>query len=479
MVLLSWGIIMTVENINISSAIEKVRKLLKGDKSISPGLVAAVELLITVVTILLNQKNLNSRNSSKPPSQDPNRTRKGKGRKKRKKKPGGQKGHPGSTLDPVEKPDVIEQILVDRRTLPCGEYIYIGFDKRQVFDINVSLKVTEYQCEILEDQNGNQWVADFPKGVDYQTQYGNEVKAQSVYMSQFQLVPQQRVTDYFNDQMGLALSKASVQNFNRVAYKGLELFELWTKKTLLDSPLNFADETGVNVNGKRFWFHLLSNHKVALYQVDEKRGSEAMDRMGILPNYTGILVHDHWKPYYRYDCTHSLCNAHHLRELQRAWEQDGQKWAKKMIDLLEKINIKVKKSKKSRLTKSQIKHYQKRYRTILSWGEKECPAVAPNGKKGRTKQLKSRNLLNRLRDFENDVLRFMKESLVPFTNNVAENDLRMTKVQQKISGCFRSLDGAKIFCRIRSYLVTCRKNGVSPTEALRLLFRGQLPNFVT
>ena len=472
---------MTVENINVSATIERARDLLRKDKSISPALVATVELLITLVTILLNQKNLNSRNSSKPPSQDPNRkrrTRKDKGVIQGKRKPGGQKGHPGVTLEPVDKPDEVEDILVDRRTLPPGNYESIGFESRQVFDVEVSLKVTEYRGEILQDQNGQQWMAQFPEGVDCRTQYGNGVRVQSVYMSQYQLIPQLRVVDYFKDQMGLPLSKASVQNFNEMAFKLLEPFERWAKKELLISALNFADETGVNVNGEKLWFHLLSNEKIALYQVDNKRGAEAMGRMGVLPEYKGILVHDHWKPYYTYDCIHSLCNAHHLRELQRAWEQDEQKWALKLKSLLEEINQKVKKSKRGKLSPKKIAYYQQRYRTILTQGAKDCPANEDNAKRGRTKQSKSRNLLNRLRDYEDDVLRFMKEPIVPFTNNIAENDLRMTKVQQKISGCFRSLQGARVFCRIRGYLVTCRKNGINPTDALRILFDGKLPDFV-
>ena len=472
---------MTVENINVSAAIEKVRDLLNSDKPASPALVAAVELLITVVTILLNQKNLNSRNSSKPPSQDFNRakkTRKDKGVKRGKRKPGGQKGHPGVTLDPVENPNHVEEILIDRRTLPPGNYESVGFESRQVFDVNVSMKVTEYRGEIVQNQNGTQWMAVFPRGIDYRTQYGNGVRVQSVYMSQFQLIPQLRVVDYFNDQLGLPLSKASVQNFNELAFKKLETFEAWAKRTLLASPLNFADETGVNVNGDRFWFHLLSNDKIALYQVDDKRGAEAMDRMGILPHYKGILCHDHWKPYYTYDCVHSLCNAHHLRELQRAWEQDEQRWALRLKELLEEINEQVKKTKKGKLTPTRIAHYQRKYRSILARGAKECPAQEENGRRGRTKQSKSRNLLNRLRDYEDDVLRFMREPIVPFTNNTAENDLRMTKVQQKISGCFRSLQGARVFCRIRSYLVTCRKNGINPTDGLKGLFDGRLPDFV-
>ena len=205
-----------------------------------------------------------------------------------------------------------------------------------------------------------------------------------------------------------------------------------------------------------------------------------MKAMGILENFKGISCHDHWKPYFRFSCDHALCNAHHLRELQRAWEQDGQKWAKKMKGLLEEINEAVKKAGGS-LSKKAAKKFTKRYRTILTRGSRECPLTKGLGakpKRGRRKKSKSRNLLDRLREYEMEVLRFMSDKRVPFTNNQGENDIRMTKVQQKISGCFRSIEGAKIFCRIRGYLSTCRKHSVEPTEALHLLFQGKLPRFV-
>jgi transposase len=205
-----------------------------------------------------------------------------------------------------------------------------------------------------------------------------------------------------------------------------------------------------------------------------------MDRMGVLPHYRGHLVHDHMKSYYRYEnCIHCLCNAHHLRELERAWEEDHQQWAKSVQDLLIEMNKAVDAADGALSAGKQIE-YQERYRNILKLGDDECPRPPPKepGKRGRQKKSKSRNLLERLRDFEGDVLRFMSVEIVPFTNNLAENDLRMTKVQQKISGCFRSMDGARIFCRIRSFLSTCRKNDVSPTEALRGLFEGKLPAFM-
>ena len=206
-----------------------------------------------------------------------------------------------------------------------------------------------------------------------------------------------------------------------------------------------------------------------------------MNEKNVLPRFKGVLCHDHWKPYYQYtNCEHALCNAHHLRELERAHEQDNQQWAKHMQELLNTILNDVKQQGGS-LPAEQVKHYTERYRNLLRQAEIECPP--PDEKKnpkqrGRTKRSKARNLLERLQLYEQDVLRFMSDPIVPFTNNQGENDLRMTKVHQKISGCFRSKDGADIFCRVRSFLSTCRKNRLSASGALTLLFAGKLPDFL-
>lgn len=470
---------MTIENIDVSAALEKVRGLLKEETNISPTFKASIELLMLVVSLLVGRVGRNSRNSSIPPSQDPHRKKKTKSKGDR-RKPGGQKGHPGTTLQKIETPHLIEEIEIDRRTIPAGTYIQAGYESRQVFDVKIKLCVTEYRAEILEDASGVQYVAHFPEGVTKAVQYGNEVKSESVYMSQFQLIPLARVQDYFFDQVGLPISKGSISNFNQEAYDLLEPFEAWARCGLMSSQLNHADETGINLNSKGIWLHNLSNDKITLYHADEKRGKEGMDRMGLLPFYRGYLVHDHMKSYYRYEnITHCLCNAHHLRELERAWEEDHQTWAKSLQDLLVEMNNVVHDAGGVLSVKNQIE-YQERYRDILKRGDDECLRPPPKepGKRGRQKKSKSRNLLERLRDFEEDALRFMSVAIVPFTNNQAENDLRMTKVQQKISGCFRSMEGARIFCRIRSFLATCRKNNVSPTDALRGLFQGKLPAFM-
>ena len=203
--------------------------------------------------------------------------------------------------------------------MPRGFYKTTGYETRQVFDINTSLFVKEYRAEIIEDEQGMEYVAKFPDGVTQAAQYGNLTKASAVYLSQYQLVPLDRVRDYFEDQAGIPISKGSIANFNVEASQKLDNFVDWAKQQLIGATLNHADETGINVGGKKIWLHNLSNSKVTLYYADEKRGREAMDRMGVLPLFAGILCHDHWKPYFQYSCTHVLCNAHHLRELEWSW----------------------------------------------------------------------------------------------------------------------------------------------------------------
>ena len=469
---------MTIESIDIEATIEKAQDLIRQDKQMSAAAKSMFELLILVITLLANRLNLNSTNSSKPPASDPNREKRPK--RKTGKKTGGQKGHVGTTLKKVDDPDKVEVIKIDRRKLPAGQYRQVGFDSRQVFDIDISRVVTEYQAQILEDAKGNRFVASFPEGVTKAVQYGPSVKAHSVYMSQFQLVPYNRIQDYFADQLHLPVSEGSIFNFNKEAFSFLADFENRVKNQLAASDFAHADETGINIGGKGHWLHCISNDDWTLYYPHEKRGTDAMNDMGILPRFKGILCHDHWKPYYKYNCTHALCNAHHLRELTRALEQDGQQWAQKLKTLLETINEKVTDAGGA-LNAKESKKYRLQYRALIKQAEIECPGPSrpkKKGKRGRIKKTKSRNLLERLRDYEQDTLRFMDNDHVSFSNNLGENDIRMTKVQQKISGCFRSIGGAQIFCRVRSYLSTCRKQGVKASQALDLLFSGKLPDFL-
>jgi transposase len=469
-----------IEDIDVDSSINSVKELLRKEKDLSPALRSALEVLLVLVALLLNRMTLNSKNSSKPPSTDPNRKKSSK-QGKSNRKPGGQKGRNGTTLQPVDDPDEVEVLAIDRRTLPKGsQYREVGHESRQVIDIDIARFVTEYRAQVLEDDQGNRFVASFPEGVSRPVQYGPNLKANAVYMSQYQLIPYDRVRDHFQDQMHIPVCAGSVFNFNKEAYAGLDAFGQWTKTQLAQSDLMHADETGINIGGKRHWLHCASNASLTWFSPHAKRGTVAMDEIGILPFFKGVLCHDHWKPYYRYACTHALCNAHHLRELERAWEQDQQQWAKEMQALLIDLSKAVEDAGGC-LPPDEAKRWRLRYRRLLKKAETECPPPDESqrkGKRGRLKRSKARNLLERLRDFEQDVLRFMEVESVPFTNNQGENDLRMTKVQQKISGCFRSMEGAKIFCQVRSYLSTCRKQGMTATQALTLLFQGKDPDFM-
>jgi len=469
-----------LENIDIDETLKEVEFLLSTEKNISPTLLSMIKIMITLLKLLTNQMGLNSSNSSKPPSSDPNRLK--PTRKKSGKKPGGQKGHVGTTLKQVEEPDEVKVIKIDQRTLPKGQtYKEVGFDKRQVFDIVISRFVTEYQAQILEDENGNRYVAEFPENINVAVQYGNALKAHAVYMSQYQLLPYKRIEEYFTEQLQIPISQGSIFNFNKIANKNLEGFEVIVKDKLASSSRMNVDETSVNINGDRHWLHCAGNDLWTYYFPHERRGCEAIDEMNIIPRFKGILCHDHWKPYYTYNgCLHALCNAHHLRELTRAHEQDKQEWAGKMKVLLEEFNIAVNNAGGS-LDKACANKNRKRYRELLEEAELECPPPDEskrNGKRGRLKRSKARNLLERFIKYEDDVLRFMEDADVPFTNNQGESDIRMTKVQQKISGCFRSMEGANIFCRVRGYLSTCRKHGVSSSHALEILFDEKLPDFI-
>jgi len=437
-----------------------------------------INLLIGMIQILAGKRLAKtSKNSNVPPSMDPNRERGTKA--KQEKKPGGQTGHPGCTLQQSGNPDIIIEIKVDRDSLPVGRWKHAGYEKRQIFDLKIIKEITEYRAEIIANEKGKTVTAEFPEGLVQKAQYGNGVKAHSVYMSVQQLIPCERVSEHFASQMNLPLSAGTIHNFKECAYKLLEPYETWVKKQIKNSKIIHTDETGVVVEGKREWLHVASNARYTLYYPHEKRGKEAMDEGGVLSGKGGILIHDHWKPYFTYENKdHGLCNAHYLRELT-AVSEEGQKWPARMAALLTETNSQTIEAG-GKLAEEGQRRVRRKYRRILSDAEKENPESVHRGKqkRGKIAQTKTRNLINRMRYHEGDILRFMTDMDVPFTNNLAERDIRMAKVQQKISGSFRSWDGARYFCRIRGYLSTCEKHNISSADALKILFNGQLPEFM-
>ena len=473
---------MKIKDINVTETIEKAREMLKDTKNVPAEFVVLFSTLLMILEILIAKLGTNSKNSSTAPSQDPFRAK--TPRDKTNKKPGGQLGRVGKNLRPFENPDEIIEVPVDLTKLPINHvYKKVGFTARQVVEIHLSRHIKEYRLEIVENEKGKRFTAEGPMDVSRPVQYGASIKAMSVYLSIYQLIPYNRVEEYFRDQVQIPVSAGSLYNFNEEAFRLLEEFERIAKERLKVSAALHKDETGINVNGKLYWLHGALNNKWTIFMPHKKRGKEAMDDMDILPWFKGVAIHDHWWPYFRYtECQHALCNAHHLRELQAVVEKHAnQTWAQLLKVLLLEINTAVHEAG-GFLTVEAADAYREKYRKILEIGDKECPLPPPEipdkpKKRGKIKKTKERNLLERLKNYEVETLRFMENIDVPFTNNPAENDIRMTKVHQKISGCFKSFKGAQIFCRVRSYLLTCQKNDISATDALNILFSGKLPDF--
>jgi transposase len=453
-------------------------QIVKNDPLQSDNNITHIDTVISGIQAMSEKLSLNSRNSSKPPSSDLNTEKKSRGNSSGQPR-GGQKGHNGSTLEQENNPDVIEELKIDRNELPNGHsYNSNGYIKRQVVDIKISKIITEYRAERLIDDKGNMYVAAFPSGVIQPIQYGSTVKAHATYLSVYQLTPYNRLAEQFNKEYLIPLSTGSISNFiSEASNTLLQLgFDNIVKNELCAADSAHADETTVNISGKKHWLHGATNNEWAWLAPHEKRGSKAMDDIAIIPAFNGVLHHDHWSPYYNYTCKHSLCNAHHIRELTRSHEIDQQEWAMEMKQFLLALNEETKAAHGGMLTKEIQVARRKEYQAILLKGDIECSAPPENPKsKRRVKRGKSRNLLERLRAFEDDVLRFMHCVHASFTNNMGEQDLRMSKVRQKISGCFISLESASRFYRVRSYLMTCQKQGISATDGLQMLFRKQLP----
>lgn len=425
------------------------------------------------------QLQKNSRNSHKPPSSD-GMKKIPKVRKPSGRKPGGQKGHAGNALRMVENADKVK-LHKGEHCGSCGESLkdkeVTGYDRRQVFDTPpIKVEVTEHRAEIKEcDRCGAVSTAEFPEDITHKVQYGDRLKANAVYIKNYAFLSYERAAELFEDLFGVELSVGTLVNIDRDAGERLEEVTERIKESIISSAIVHFDETGMRICGERNWLHVAGTETLTYYMPHARRGGIAFDEIGILPFFEGRAVHDGWSSYFNYSCEHVLCNAHHLRELTAAHEQYEQQWAKQLIEFLLEVKEKREKSKCKRFASRTINEYERRYRRILEMGlEANPPPAESTGKKkrGRKKKSKARNLLERLELYEKETLAFMYDFSVPFDNNRGERDIRMMKVQQKISGTFRSFEGALSFCRIRSYISTVKKQGMNVISCLRDIFSG-------
>ena len=443
-----------------------------------------MEQLQAQVKALQERLALNSNNSSKPPSSNPPAQRTQSLRRPSGKKPGAQPGHSGATLELTPTPD---QVVVHSATTcrGCGQSLaevagQESTDRRQVFDLPpLQLHVTEHRvCEKRCPWCATHNDASFPAQVSPGASYGPNVKALAVYLVQAQLLPWQRTCALFGDLFGQPLAAGTLGTALAACHAGLAQPEEEIKQALTQAAVAHFDETGLYVAGHREWLHVASTSQLTHYGTHAKRGTAAIDDLAILPKFQGRAVHDAWSAYFGYGCAHGLCNAHHLRELTFVAAQLGQPWAREMKDLLVQIKAAVAQARTQHacaLALAQQQSFEKSYAEILAAGL-QLPAnqpPPPNGQRGRPKQSKAKNLLDRLSKRKAETLAFMYDFQVPFDNNQAERDIRMVKVQQKVSGCFRSRSGAQTFCRIRGYISTLKKQGRNVLAALSSVFTGK------
>ncbi len=443
-----------------------------------------IEKQALIIQELQNQKAKNSDNSGKPPSSDglKKKPRPTSLRKRGSKTNGGQLGHKGHRLEMVECPDhiVIHEVKTCKNCHASLKNVaIIGYDKRQVFDLPpVTMEVTEHRIETCHCPHcGHQNQAEFPVGISQPAQYGRIAKSVAVYFNNYQHIPLERTSEIFEDIFSHRISEAVVIASNQECAEKVTPANEHIKEQLIASPVVNYDETGLRVKGKNQWLNEACTPSLTYYNIHPKRGQEGFNDTGILPEFKGVAVHDHWNPYFKYEgCQHALCNAHHLRELKFVNEQYGQQWAEEFSSLLVEINEEVKNTRllcSLSLPPFKLNDFESRYDEIIEKGLKiNPPPEKLTGKRGKIKQSPPKNLLDRLKMRKSETLRFMYDFRVPFDNNQAERDIRMVKVRQKVSGTFRTDKGASIFCRIRGYISTARKNAFNVINSIQRAFQG-------
>jgi len=442
-----------------------------------------VQVLAARVAELEARLNQDSHNSHQPPSSDgpAKRPRTRSLRQRSGKKSGGQAGHPGVTRALVDDPDVVIPHM-PTVCVGCGAALEsvpeAGRERRQVIEIpKPRPEVTEHQavqkaCPVCQTLTAGE----FPPEVAQPVQYGPRAKAAGVYLQTYQLLSYERTVEALGDLFGVYPSEGTLTSAQRTAYARLEPVEQAIRDALQEADVAHVDETGIRVAGRTEWAHVMSTHLLTFYAHHAKRGREAFKATGLLLGFGGRRVHDAWAPYLKLPGLYALCNAHLLRELIGLHEETGHAWVQKLIRLLLSMKAAVAQARaagQTALTPRQRAGFEAAYTHFVTEGLRANPPPKPTGKRGRPKQTPARNLLDRLETHRVAILAFLHDFRVPFDNNQAERDLRMLKVKHKISGCFRSPQGAAYFCRIRGYLSTLRKQDYSILDGLTSVFAGQ------
>lgn len=450
------------------------------------ALTAQVVALAARVQALEARLATDSHNSSQPPAADgpgakphPQSLRTTSGRK-----PGGQPGHRGHTLRLVDEPDEV-QVHAPARCRACGQSLAAvpanRRERRQVVDLPpVRPQVVEHQAETKTcPACGVPTTAEFPAGVEAPIQYGPGVAAVAVYLHQAQLLPLARTAEVLAELCGCPLTEGTVARAVAACHAQLAPVEAAIKQAVTHAPVAHFDETGLDLGGQTAWLHVASTARLTFYAPHRKRGRVALDAIGVLPHFTGRAVHDGWAAYWQAGpAQHALCNAHHLRELTFVAEQLGQPWAQELQAVLRESKHAVDAARAAGASAVPVATNQelvRRYDAALHAGLQANPPPAPTGQRGRPKRGKAGSLVARLQTHQAATLAFLEDFAVPFDNNQAERDIRMTKVRQKISGCFRTTAGAEQFCRIRGYISTLRKQGMPVFAALRDAMVGSPP----
>ena len=439
------------------------------------------------VAELQSKLNKNSRNSSKPPSSDGLNKPAPKSLRVAGEKPtGGQKGHPGRTLSGATEPDKIIVHGVPEQCQACHQELPFAYvnETRQVFDLPVlQFEVTEHHAMQAICSCGHVHTAEFPAGVNATVQYGPRAQAAMVHLNQNHAVSVQRTAALMEDFFGLCVSQATVLKAAMTSAGILQPTVDAIGQAAVNADVLHADETGLRVAKRLHWLHVLATDTLSWMGCHPKRGGEAFESLALLQQFKGVLVHDGWMPYKALQCQHALCNAHHLRELTYLLEEQGHAWAGDMIELLTHANHLDNvncadghaPNYNSKKYQGEVRDLRGLYAAILAQADMDNPVAPSMGKRGRPKQSKATNLIGRLRDYKDDIWRFMMQPNVPFTNNLAEQTVRMPKVKQKVSGCFRTLLGVQTYCVIRSYCATMHKQGANVFDSLVAAFKGATP----